>query len=57
MGGDLRMRGMDGIEAIRRMRQAPNGSSRAANFGADFFMRKPYDYGELLDEISRVLVR
>jgi DNA-binding response OmpR family regulator len=23
--------------------------------GADFFMRKPYDYGELLDRISRLL--
>jgi CheY-like chemotaxis protein len=66
---DLRMHGMGGVEAIRRMRGA---NSRAAigalsasaldedervarAFGADFFMRKPYDYGELLDEISRVL--
>jgi two-component system sensor histidine kinase/response regulator len=67
---DLRMHGMGGLEAIRRMRDA--GSSAAIGalsasaleederlalaIGADFFLRKPYDYSDLLDEISRVLV-
>ena len=27
----------------------------ALEYGADFFLRKPYDYRELLDEIARVL--
>jgi len=66
---DLRMHGMDGVEAIRRMRgtnprtaigalsaSALEEDERLARaFGADFFMRKPYDYDELLDTISRVL--
>lgn len=66
---DLRMRGMDGLEAIRRMRSAQSRAAigtlsasgldederLARAFGADFYMRKPYDYGELLDQISRAL--
>jgi two-component system, sensor histidine kinase and response regulator len=66
---DLRMSGMGGLEAIRTMRDG--GSSAAIGalsasaldederlalaFGADFFLLKPYDYGDLLDKISRVL--
>jgi PAS domain S-box-containing protein len=66
---DLRMHGMDGVEAIRHMRDTDSRAvigalsasaleedERVARaFGADFFMRKPFDYGELLDRISRVL--
>ena len=66
---DLRMRGMDGLEAIRRMRSGKSSAAigalsasaleedeRAARaFGADFFMRKPYDYDELLEQIASVL--
>ena len=66
---DLRMDGMDGVEAIRRMRAANSrtaiGTLSASVLeederltravGADFFMRKPYDYDELLDRISRLL--
>jgi len=65
---DLRMRGMDGLEAIRHMRSArartaigtlsasalDEDERLARAFGADFFMRKPYDYGELLNQIARV---
>ena len=66
---DLRMSGMGGLEAIRRMRAA--GSSAAIGalsasaldedaqlaraFGADFFLRKPFEHSELQDRISRVL--
>lgn len=67
---DLRMHGMGGVEAIRRMRSAKSLAAIGAlsasvlaederlarAFGADFFMRKPYDYSELLEEIARVLV-
>jgi len=66
---DLRMRGMDGLEAIRHMRSTKSRAAigaisasalddderMARTFGADFFMRKPYDYEDLLGEISRVL--
>jgi PAS domain S-box-containing protein len=66
---DLRMHGMDGFEAIRRMRAASSDAAIGAlsasaleederlarALGADFFMRKPYDYGDLLDKISKVL--
>jgi PAS domain S-box-containing protein len=66
---DLRMRGMDGLEAIRRMRSAQSRAAigtlsasaldederLARAVGADFYMRKPYDYGELLDQIARAL--
>ena len=67
---DLRMPGMGGLEAIRRMRAA--GSTAAIGalsasaladderqslaFGADFFLGKPYDDRELMDRIARVLV-
>jgi PAS domain S-box-containing protein len=66
---DLRMQGMGGLEAIRRMRDA--GSTAAIGaltasaldederlalaYGANFFIRKPYDFGDLYEEISRVL--
>jgi PAS domain S-box-containing protein len=66
---DLRMQGMGGLEAIRRIR---DGGSRAAigalsasaleederlamGFGASFFIRKPYDFSELWGEIVVVL--
>jgi len=66
---DLRMRGMDGLEAIRRMRSGTSGAAigalsasaleederMARALGADFFMRKPYDYDELLGQIASVL--
>jgi PAS domain S-box-containing protein len=66
---DLRMPEMDGIEAIRRMRTAGSRAAigalsasalrddedEALAVGADFFMRKPYDHGELLGQIARVL--
>lgn len=65
---DLRMRGMDGLEAIRQMRDAKSHAvigalsasaldqdeRMARAFGADFFMRKPYDYADLLDKIARM---
>jgi PAS domain S-box-containing protein len=66
---DLRMSGIGGLEAIRRMRAA--GSSAAIGVlsasaldederlacavGADFFLRKPYEYSELQDRIALVL--
>jgi PAS domain S-box-containing protein len=66
---DLRMPGMNGLEAIRRLRA---GESRAAigaltagafgdeegealRAGADFLMRKPFDDRELIDRLARVL--
>jgi signal transduction histidine kinase/CheY-like chemotaxis protein len=68
---DLRMRGMGGLEAIRRLRRGKSAAAigalsaspleederMALALGADFFMRKPYDYDELLDQISSVLAR
>ena len=67
---DLRMHGMGGLEAIRQIRHTPSraaiGALSASAFdedersalalGANFFMRKPYDYADLLDQIARVLV-
>jgi len=66
---DLRMQGMGGLEAIREMRRTPSGAAigalsasaldederSALALGANFFMRKPYDYTDLLDQIRRVL--
>lgn len=66
---DLRMPGMGGLEAIRQLRAAGSTAAlgalsasafdederRALALGANFFLRKPYDYGELLSEIARVL--
>jgi CheY-like chemotaxis protein/nitrogen-specific signal transduction histidine kinase len=67
---DLRMSGMNGLEAIRRLRAAGSraaiGALTAGAFGdderealragADFFMRKPFNDRELLDGLARVLV-
>jgi PAS domain S-box-containing protein len=66
---DLWMPGMNGLEAIRRLRAADSraaiGALTAGAFGddecealragADFFMRKPFDDRELLDGLARVL--
>jgi signal transduction histidine kinase/CheY-like chemotaxis protein len=68
---DLRMPGMGGLEAIRRLRAAGSraaigalsASARADDehqslaFGADFFLGKPYDDRELMDRIAGVLQR
>ena len=67
---DLRMPGMNGLEAIRRLRadgsNAAIGALTAGAFGdderealragADFFLRKPFNDRELLDDLARVLV-
>jgi PAS domain S-box-containing protein len=67
---DLRMPGMNGLEAIRRLRavgsRAAIGAVTAGAFGdderealragADFFLRKPFNDRELLDRLARVLV-
>jgi CheY-like chemotaxis protein len=66
---DLRMPGMNGLEAIRRLRAAGSraaiGALTAGAFGdderealragADFFIRKPFDDRELLDALARIL--
>jgi PAS domain S-box-containing protein len=66
---DLRMSGIGGLEAIRRMRAAGSGAAigvlsasaldederLACAVGADFFLRKPYEYSELQDKIALVL--
>jgi CheY-like chemotaxis protein len=66
---DLRMPGMNGIEAIRRLRAAGSkaaiGALTAGAFGADerealragadFFMRKPFTDRALLEGLARVL--
>ena len=66
---DLRMPGMGGLEAIRRMRAAGSRAAIGAlsasaladderqslALGADFFLGKPYDDRELMDRIARVL--
>jgi PAS domain S-box-containing protein len=66
---DLRMPEMDGLEAIRRMRDAGSKAAigvlsasalvdderQALAIGADFFMRKPYDERELFAWLTRVL--
>jgi CheY-like chemotaxis protein len=66
---DLRMPGMGGLEAIRRLR-ASGSSARivaltasglsdaepdALAAGADMFVRKPYDEGDLLRRIGALL--
>jgi len=67
---DLRMPGMNGLEAIRQLRAAGSraaiGALTAGAFGddepealragANFFMRKPFNDRELLDGLARVLV-
>jgi signal transduction histidine kinase/ActR/RegA family two-component response regulator len=66
---DLRMPEMDGLEVIRRMRDAGSKAvigvlsasalvddeKQALAIGADFFMRKPYDERELFAWIARAL--
>ena len=66
---DLRMPGMGGLEAIRRLRAAGSRAAigalsasaladderQALALGADFFLGKPYDDSKLLDRIARVL--
>jgi CheY-like chemotaxis protein len=67
---DLRMPGIGGLEAIRRMRDAGSRAAigalsasaladderQALTLGADFFLGKPYDERELMTRIERVLV-
>jgi len=66
---DLRMPGIGGLEAIRRMRAAGSRAAIGAlsasavadderqslALGADFFLAKPYDDRELMDRIARFL--
>jgi CheY-like chemotaxis protein len=67
---DLRMPGMNGLEAIRRLRAAGSRAAigaltagafgdderEAARAGADFFIRKPFNDRELLAGLARSLV-
>jgi PAS domain S-box-containing protein len=66
---DLRMPGMNGLEAIERMRAAGSRAAigalsasaladderQALALGADFFLGKPFDDRELMERIARVL--
>ena len=66
---DLRMEEMNGLTAIRRLKDAgakaaigvlsasalPEDAQAAAALGVDFFLRKPYDERDLIDRIARVL--
>ena len=66
---DLRMPGMNGLEAIRHLRAAGSRAAigvlsasaladderQALALGADFFLGKPFDDRELMDRIVRVL--
>ncbi len=66
---DLRMPGMNGIDAIRRLRASQSKAvigaltagafgddeREARNVGADFFIRKPFNDRELLDQLARAL--
>jgi signal transduction histidine kinase len=66
---DLRMPGMDGLEAIQRLRAAGSRAligaltastleqdeRDALDFGADFFLRKPFEDQELLDRVGSLL--
>ncbi len=66
---DLRMPGMGGLEAIRRLRAAGSQAAigalsasalddderQALALGADFFLGKPFDDRELMERIARVL--
>ena len=67
---DLRMPGMGGLEAIRRLRASgsraaigalsasarADDESQALALGADFFLAKPFGDRELIDRIAPVLV-
>jgi PAS domain S-box-containing protein len=66
---DLRMPGMNGLEAIRRLRAAGSKAAigalsasaladderQALALGADFFLGKPFDDRELMERIARIL--
>ena len=67
---DLRMPGMGGLEAIRRLRASGSRAAigalsagaladderQALALGADFFLGKPFDDRELMERIARVLL-
>ncbi len=66
---DLRMPGMNGLEAIRRLRASGSRAAigalsagaladderQALALGADFFLAKPFDDREIMERIARVL--
>lgn len=68
---DMRMPGMDGCEAIRRIRKSANGSEvkiainsastfeedkrKALAAGVDVFLKKPIQYQELFDALEKML--